>query len=116
MQRLWKTFKTFGDLRDHDETEYNVTVMSLRNIAKHLIEEKEKQICEFSLKCPHELACFNNCYFTDKAFVYVESEPEDTDNDDESEIDTVSKECSEIDEQNQHSESDTAKHNTAEHK
>ena len=59
--------KTFEDWGDHDEMEHNVTVVRLRNIAKHLNEEKEKhkEICEFSSKCPH------NCYFTDKAFVYV---------------------------------------------
>ena len=84
-----KMFETYGELRDHVEMEHNVTAMRLRNIAKSLMEEKEKHklICEFSSKCQHSHACYVSCYFTDKTFVYVESESEDTDNEDEEDND-----------------------------
>ena len=84
--------------------EHNVAVMRLRNIAKHLIEEKEKhkQICDFSSNCPHRQACYGQCYFTDKSFVAAESESEESDNEDEDNTDQ--EEYSEMEEEHNQSE------------
>ena len=56
-------------------------------MCKNFVEEKKKHknVCNVEGKCPHEMSCNINCYFLDKS--YVESEPEDSDDDLEGEHD-----------------------------
>ena len=50
-------------------------------IARDLMNEKKihKDVCHFSAKCPHEMACISTCYYTDLS--YIESDQESNDDD-----------------------------------
>ena len=65
----------------------------LQGISNDLVEEKKKhkEICILSSKCPHEMACINDCYFTNTSF--VQNETEDTDD----EYDTEDDESNNVD-------------------
>jgi hypothetical protein len=92
-----KKFENVEDLKNHISNDHKTGnsqlikskefIARLQGMCKDFVEEKKKHknICKIAGKCPHEMSCNRNCYFLDES--YVESEPEDSDDDLESEDD-----------------------------
>ena len=83
-----KKFITKEDLTTHIEANHKDNnqlikakefVARLQGISNDLVNEKKKHkdICHIAQRCPHEMACSRNCFFLDK--LYVESDPEESD-------------------------------------
>ena len=88
-----KNFITKEDLKTHIDSYHKDNmqlikakefIARLQGISNDLVKEKtmHKDICHIAKKCPHEMACTRNCYFLDE--LYIESDPEESDDDVES--------------------------------